>query len=64
MSEVAGLAEERDIIEQMVANGELCSKDGKPCEFERVDEEYGADRDGNRGIWVHYYCCRKCGEGS
>lgn len=64
MSDVAGLAEERDVIEQMVADGELCAVDGKPCETERVEEMYGEDADGNRGIRVHFYRCIKCGEES
>lgn len=51
-----------EAIEQEVADGNLCSVNGEPCDTERVDEEYGADRDGNRGIWVHYYRCRNCGE--
>lgn len=55
---------EHDKVEALIADGELCSVDGEPCDRERVDETYGEDRDGNRGIWVHYYRCRKCGEES
>lgn len=55
---------EYDGIEALVADGELCSVDGEPCDRERVEEMYGEDRDGNRGIRVHYYRCRKCGEES
>lgn len=53
---------EYDHVEEMIANGEICAIDGRPCETERVEEMYGEDADGNRGIRVHYYCCRKCGE--
>lgn len=55
-------AEERDVVEQMVADGELCAVDGQSCDFETFREQYGADRDGNRYIWVEYVACRKCGE--
>ena len=55
------LWEEYESVTEEIALGNLCV-DGEPCDWERVDEEYGADRDGNRGIWVHYYRCRKCGE--
>jgi hypothetical protein len=51
-----------DQICQMVANGELCSFDGKDCELEDCQERYGDDADGNRGIWVYFKRCRKCGE--
>lgn len=51
-----------DQVEQRVADGELCAVDGEPCDSERVEETYGEDRDGNRGIRVHYFRCRKCGE--
>jgi hypothetical protein len=54
--------EERDIVEQMVANGELCSFDGRECDYVEYREEYGADKDGNRGVWQTYVACRKCGE--
>ena len=40
----------------------LCSFDGKPCDLETVTDDYGADRDGNRGTLVRYQRCRKCGE--
>lgn len=52
--------EERDLIEEAVANGDLCSLDGNPCDMESVSDEYGADRDGNRGIRIPYRRCRKC----
>lgn len=58
----ASLLEERDVIEQMVANGDLCAFDGGECEWEHASELYGADADGNRGVWMHYERCRKCGE--
>lgn len=55
------LWEEYEAVTQEIALGNLCV-DGEPCDFERVDETYGEDRDGNRGIWVHYYRCHKCGD--
>jgi hypothetical protein len=58
----ASLIEERDLVEQMVANGDLCSYDGRECDFVEYREEYGADLDGNRGVWQTYVACRKCGE--
>lgn len=51
-----------DQVEQMIANGELCPVDGGDCEFEECQERYGEDADGNRGTWVYYKRCRKCGE--
>jgi hypothetical protein len=54
--------EEYDEIEEQVANSELCSVDGKPCHMEHVEEMYGEDRDGNRGIVTYYKRCRKCGD--
>jgi len=53
---------EYDAVQEKVANGELCSKDGEPCDWEEVRELYGEDRDGNRGVWQYYKRCRKCGE--
>ncbi len=32
------------------------------CDFVEYREEYGADRDGNRGEWYTFVACRKCGE--
>jgi hypothetical protein len=31
-------------------------------EWKREREQYGADADGNRYIWVYFDRCRKCGE--
>lgn len=54
---------ERDAIEQMVEDGELCSIDGEPHDFVTVvDPSYGADADGNRGRRIEWVECRKCGE--
>lgn len=53
---------DRDAIEEMVANGDLCSKDGRECDWVDETELYGADADGNRGIWQSYKRCSKCGE--
>jgi hypothetical protein len=55
---------ELDLIEQMIANGELCSKDGKPCEIETRYVKYGEDADGNRGTYIEVRACIKCGEES
>jgi hypothetical protein len=55
--------DERDEIEQLMANGELC-EDGRPHSWRLCNERYGADADGNRGVWVTYRVCRKCGEES
>ena len=41
---------ERDVVEQMVADGELCSEDGQPCE--PMGGYY----------WDEERVCRKCGE--
>jgi len=54
--------QEYEEIEELVANGELCSKDGEPCDWERMEEIYGEDRDGNRGVMTYYKRCRKCGD--
>jgi hypothetical protein len=35
---------------------------GEWHDWQPVDELYGADYDGNRGIWRHYLECRHCGE--
>lgn len=51
-------------VEQGVELGYLCAMDGQPCEVEDCQERYGDDADGNRGIWVYYKRCRKCGEES
>jgi hypothetical protein len=62
LAEYDALMQERAVIEQMVADGELCAADGGECEFVEFSELYGADRDGNRGEWRTYVECRKCGE--
>lgn len=62
MAEYEAACAERDLIEQMVADGELCGMDGRPCELETHYFRYGEDRDGNRGMWVEETVCRKCGE--
>lgn len=51
-----------DAVEQKVVDGTLCPNDGKPHEWRDVREEYGADRDGNRGEWFTRRECAKCGE--
>jgi len=62
-SQTQDVLAERDVIEQMVADGELCSTDGEPCDFVTVvDPAYGADYDGNRGTRIEWVECRKCGE--
>lgn len=53
---------EADAVEEKIANGDLCQADGKPHEWRDVREEYGADRDGNRGTWVTRRECAKCGD--
>lgn len=55
---------EYEQVEEGVDLGYLCQMDGRPCEIETRHELYGADRDGNRGTWVEFTACRKCGEGS
>jgi hypothetical protein len=62
MSIPYALLEELDTVEQMVAAGELCAMDGKPCELETRHYRYGEDADGNRGTWVEHTACRTCGE--
>lgn len=55
---------EYDATEQKVADGALCSTDGKPHDWQEYRERYGDDRDGNRGTWMTFKACSKCGEGS
>lgn len=55
---------EYETVEEGVELGYLCAMDGRPCEVEECQESYGEDADGNRGIWVYYKRCRKCGEES
>lgn len=62
MSATPEVLAEYDAIEQRVEDGDLCSVDGEPHDWESIREEYGADRDGNRGVWYTYKACRKCGE--
>jgi hypothetical protein len=53
---------EYDRTEQKVENGELCSVDGLPHKIVQGQELYGEDADGNRGRWVDFKRCLKCGE--
>lgn len=34
---------------------------GRWHDWQLVNEHYGADYDGNRGIWLRYLECRNCG---
>ncbi len=54
--------DEYDSIREGIELGYLCPKDATPCEFETVRVKEGEDLDGNRGWWVEYQECRKCGE--
>lgn len=51
-----------DEIEQKVADGDLCSVDGEPHTVVQGQELFGEDADGNRGVWLNFKRCRKCGE--
>lgn len=54
--------EEYEAVEQQIDNGELCSRDGEPCEIVSRHVKYGEDLDGNRGTWIEVQGCIKCGE--
>lgn len=62
MSATPEILAEYDAIEEQVANGELCPEDGEPHLWIEGQELYGEDADGNRGVWVNFKRCHKCGE--
>jgi hypothetical protein len=53
--------EEYEETQGLIDSGHLCT-DGLGHEWENHRELYGEDADGNRGVFLYYERCRKCGE--